>query len=69
MQNILAWSNCGRSKAARSSHKMQAKLDIKLIAAVPSSSGQPLDISEDNQRTQKKRDKLYDMMEIIAEFI
>ena len=40
-------------------------VDIKLIKAVPSNSGQPPDISEDNQRVQKKRDKLYDMMEII----
>ena len=44
-------------------------VDIKLIKAVPSSSGQPPDISEDNQRVQKKRDKLYDMIEIIQEFI
>ena len=44
-------------------------VDIKLIKAVPSSSGQPPDISEDNQRLQKKRDKLYDMMEIIQEFV
>ena len=44
-------------------------VDIKLIKAVPSNSGQPPDISEENQRTQKKRDNLYDMMEIIQEFI
>ena len=44
-------------------------VDIKLIKAVPSNSGQPPDISEDNQRVQKKRDKLYDMIEIISEFI
>ena len=44
-------------------------VDIKLIKAVPSSSGQPPDISEVNQRVQAKRDKLYDMMEIIQEFI
>ena len=43
--------------------------DIKLVKAIPSTSGQPPDISEENQRTQKKRDNLYDMMEIISEFI
>ena len=43
-------------------------VDIKLIVAVPSNSGQPPDISEDSQRVQKKRDKLYDMIEIIQEF-
>ena len=44
-------------------------VDIKIIKAVPSSSGQPPDISEDNQRVRKKRDKLYEMMEIIQEFV
>ena len=44
-------------------------MDIKLIKAVPSSSGQPEDTTEQNQRVQRKRDKLYDMMEIIQEFI
>ena len=44
-------------------------VDIKLVKAIPATSGQPPDISEENQRTQKKRDNLYDMMEIIQEFI
>lgn len=44
-------------------------VDIKLIKPVPSSSGQPPVISEENQRVQRKRDKLYDMMETIQEFI
>ena len=44
-------------------------VDIKLVKAVPSTSGQPEDISEANQRQKKKRDNLYDMMEIIQEFI
>ena len=46
-----------------------SQVDIKLVKAIPSSSGQPPDISEENQRVQRKRDKLYDMMEIIQEFI
>ena len=45
------------------------QVDIKLIKPVPSSSGQPPVISEENQRVQRKRDKLYDMMETIQEFI
>ena len=44
-------------------------VDIKLVKAIPATSGQPPDISEENQRVTKKRDKLYDMMEIIQEFI
>jgi hypothetical protein len=46
-----------------------ASIDIKLVKAIPATSGQPPDISEENQRVTKKRDKLYDMMEIIQEFI
>ena len=46
-----------------------SQVDIKLVKAIPSSSGQPPDISEENQRVQRKRDKLYDMMESIAEFL
>ena len=44
-------------------------VNIKLVKAIPATSGQPQDISEENQRTQKKRDNLYDIMEIISEFI
>jgi len=44
-------------------------VDIKLVKAIPATSGQPQEISEENQRTQRKRDNLYDMMEIIQEFI
>ena len=44
-------------------------VDIKLVQAVPSTSGQPEDTSEANQRQQKKRDALYEMMEIISEFL
>ena len=47
----------------------RSTVDIKLIKAVPSSPGQPPDISEENERQQRKRDKLYDMMEIIAALI
>ena len=46
-----------------------SQVDIKLVKAIPATSGQPPDISEENQRVTKKRDKLYDMMEIIQEFI
>ena len=46
-----------------------SKVDIKLVKAVPSNSGQPPDISELNQRVQRKREKLYDMAESISEFI
>ena len=45
------------------------QIDIKLVKAIPSSSGQPPDISEENQRTQKKRDNLYNLIENISEFI
>ena len=44
-------------------------VNIKLVAAVPSSSGQPENTTEENQRQQKKRDALYEMMEIISEFL
>ena len=44
-------------------------VDIKLVKAIPSSSGQPPDISEENQRTERKREALYEMVEHIAEFI
>ena len=44
-------------------------VDIKLVQAVPTTTGEPGDVSEANQRVQKKRDALYDMVEIIAEFI
>ena len=44
-------------------------VDIKLVRAIPATSGQPQDISELNQRTQRKRDNLYDMIENISEFI
>ena len=46
-----------------------SQVDIKLVKAIPATSGQPPDISEENQRVTKKRDKLYDMMEITQEFI
>ena len=46
-----------------------SQVDIKLVKAIPATSGQPPDISEENQRVTKKRDKLYDMIEIIQEFI
>ena len=44
-------------------------VDIKLVKAIPATSGQPQDISEENQRTEKKRQALYDMIENISEFI
>ena len=44
-------------------------VDIKLVRAIPATSGQPQDISEENQRTARKRDNLYDMIENISEFI
>jgi hypothetical protein len=46
-----------------------SQVDIKLVKAIPATSGQPPDISEENQRVARKRDKLYDMMEAIQEFI
>ena len=46
-----------------------SQVDIKLVKAIPATSGQPPDISEGNQRVTKKGDKLYEMMEIIQEII
>ena len=46
-----------------------SQVDIKLVKSIPATSGQPEDISELNQRTRTKRDRLYDMAEVIQEFI
>ena len=46
-----------------------SQVDIKLVKAIRSSSGQPENIVDENQRQQKKRDKLYDMAEVVSEFI
>ena len=46
-----------------------SQVDIKLLQVVDPSSGQPRNIDEENARTQKKRDALYPMVEVIAEFI
>ena len=46
-----------------------SQVDIKLVKAIPSTSGEAENISEENQRQQKKRDKLYDMMEVVQEFV
>ena len=46
-----------------------SSIDIKLFAAVPSSSGQPDDMRKDNHRVQRKRDAPYEIVKVITEMM
>ena len=46
-----------------------SRVDIKLVKAVDSASGQPENIERENARTEEKKEKLFDIMEALAEWL